>query len=481
MANPGSFLTQPKTTRQSAGAAAQSNVQEQQSKYDAAARALSGASQRAMTGTAVGQSPSSSAGGAYQMGASYPTAHATSMAVPTFSTQGAPVATAANLPAGMKPNSGIAAGWAAGNTAYQAAVNGTHNPNLPSSSSTSTPPKLPPAPNPTQPVQPKPNPTQPTQPPPNNSFTPTGTWAPTPFSSTPYATPPTAPAPPDPMGALGGLLNRPGGADIFNPDNFISNDGKIPNWLSQIKDIVQMQQNAYQYSNDATRAGYQDDRDYLAHRQNDIYQQQLSTRQQDSAEWQALEADKLAKAQFGQQQKTDQWGHEIAQGGLANDVQQTANQLKVGMDANAAQRYGADQQLAGAGLYAGAQKYGADQGLAGQKYQADQGLAGQLGSANIYAGAQKYGADQGLAGQLGSANIYAGAQNYGADQGLAGTKYASDIGYQAAQLQNSYLLQQLAQQAQQNEKDRQTQLQMANLQAYGRSQAPQASWAVNWS
>jgi hypothetical protein len=130
--------------------------------------------------------------------------------------------------------------------------------------------------------------------------------------------------------------------------------------------------------------------------------------------------------------------------------------------------------LGSAGIYAGAQNYGADQQLAGtlgsaniyagaQNYGADQQLAGTLGAANIYGGAQMYGADQQLAGTMGSAGLYSGAQIYQSDQELAAAKYQWDM----QMLMNQNMMA--------------NNLQVANIGAYGRSQAPQMNWARSWS
>ena len=87
-----------------------------------------------------------------------------------------------------------------------------------------------------------------------------------------------------------------------------------------------------------------------------------------------------------------------------------------------AEKYAADQALAGEGVRSGTTKYVADQGLAGEnvrastsRYLADQELAGE----NVRAGTTKYVADQGLAGE----NVRASTSRYLSDRQLE-----SDLG-----------------------------------------------------
>src|SRR5690606_20374742 len=98
----------------------------------------------------------------------------------------------------------------------------------------------------------------------------------------------------------------------------------------------------------------------------DSHQMGLENRQQMSAE----ERDRIAAEQWNRQfdwtQQTDAWGYDLG-------LQDLGVRYDVGMDQNQATRDVAS-------TYAGA-----------QRYEADQQLAGTLGSANIYANAQNYG------------------------------------------------------------------------------------------
>lgn len=368
---------------------------------------------------------------------------------------------------------------------------------------------------------------------------------------------------------------RSGAQPFFNstnPWNIDPDDAGAMSKLNALLPVAQFDQNNMQYQSDFNEAQRRWNAEFGATQSNNQFQQQLSTQQQQMAEWQAQQAAAQWAAQFGHTQNMDTQGMDLAR-------QQAGNQFQMGMDQNQATRdvantysqaqiYGADQQLAGqlgsAGMYSDAQRYGsdqeriaamyaADQGLAqaglysgAQMYGADQQLAGQLGSAEMYsdaqkyaaqlglqeaqgyANAQRYGADQqlagvglqtqaqmyganqqlagtqyasdqdriaamygadrrldeaqlGLQGQLGSANIYGNAQMYGADQGFRGTAYQSDTERVIAAQQNQFLYAQLAQQAQQAELERQNMMRMTAMQTYGRSQAPQATWASAWS
>lgn len=190
------------------------------------------------------------------------------------------------------------------------------------------------------------------------------------------------------------------------------------------------------------------------------------------------------------------------------------------MDANMATRYSADQ-------YSGAQRYGADQVLAGTQYRsdaereasmygADQGLAGTKYSADQYSGAQRYAAaqelvgtryrsDAELAGTRYSADKYSGAQRYGADQQLAGTRYQSELGLQgtlgsagiyagaqrygsdveartaAARLaqEKGQMLSRGEQMAIEEQRNRSME-QQSRWQAFGHAQAPNARWARSY-
>jgi hypothetical protein len=207
-----------------------------------------------------------------------------------------------------------------------------------------------------------------------------------------------------------------------------------------------------------------------------------------------------------------------------------------------AQRYGADQQLAGtlgaaglysqggikeaelglqgtlgaAGMYSNAQRYGSDQERLSSDYAAQMGFQGQMGAAGLYsqggireaelgAGAQRYGAELGLQGQLGSAGLYSNAQRYQAQQELAGRRYGAELGLQGTlgsaqtyagaqlgvgQMEAATAAQRLAMERTQG-LTRQEQMQMQGEQlrsqeqqarwgAFGRSQTPNARWARNW-
>lgn len=301
---------------------------------------------------------------------------------------------------------------------------------------------------------------------------------------------------------LDSINNAP---DIWNPDTFEHPDNKYNHYLDAVMPLAQFNQNSYQYGMDFNEAQRRYNNDYALQQNQNQFQQQLSTQQQKMAEWQAQQAASQWAQQFGQTQLTDQWANEIArqqlalqgqeigntgayqqglisnqanlnnfqnqywQGQNANQAQQNANQLRVGLDQNAATRDVAN-------TYAGAQRYGADQQYYGQLYQSDRQLEGDKYQALMNLQGNQYQADRGLD----VANVYGGAQKYGADTQLTGTKYQSDTERQVAQMQNQFLYQQLAQQAQQAEMERQNQLAMASMAAYGRSQAPVANWSRNW-
>lgn len=169
------------------------------------------------------------------------------------------------------------------------------------------------------------------------------------------------------------------------------------------------------------------------------------------------------------------------------------NELRANLEHTAAM----DQNQASrdvAGTYADAQRYGADQEL-----------AGTLGSARMYSGAQRYGAELGLQGQLGSAGLYSSAQRYGARLGLEGQLGAARMGlqgtlgsaqtYAGAQLGVAGMEQQTARErlamerqqgltrAEQMQLERErlaSQEQQSRWGAFGRAQTPNARWARNW-
>lgn len=269
-------------------------------------------------------------------------------------------------------------------------------------------------------------------------------WNPPPFQQTPYNPPAPFQSPVNQY-----LNNDP---NLFNPEAFKDNDAMTPNYLSQMIPLWQMLQNNAQYSQDSQQAASQWGAEFGLQQQGQQFQQNLSTQQQQMAEWMALENANQFAAQFGHTQQMDMAGLGLSQ-------QQITNALNLGLGDQETQQNVAN-------TYAGAQNYGADQQL-----------AGQLGSANTYANAQMYGSDQDLAAAQG----YAGAQMYGADQQYAGTQYESDAQKAIAAQQNQFLYAQLQQQAQQAELERQNMMRMTSMQTYGRSQSPQAAWASSWS
>lgn len=320
--------------------------------------------------------------------------------------------------------------------------------------------------------------------------------------TSPYAAP-TNGNPANPF-TLDQFLNTGKQNGLWDVNQYKSNDSAIANYISSVLPVATMQQNQAQYNSDFNEAQRRYNQDYNAGRSDTAYQQQLSTRAQLSAEEQARIAAGQWNQDFAQRKQTDQWGNEIARGDLANQVQQTANNLQIGMGQIQGQQNVAN-------TYAGAQNYGANQQLAGTKYQSDAqkaadmyqaqlGLQGQMGTAGLYSNAQKYQADQqrladyyqaqqGLAGtryqadqSLNQANLYSQAQRYGANQQLAGTQYESNTQKAIANQQNAYLMAQLQQQAQQQQLERENMLAITNAQVYGRGgAAPNVNWARSWA
>lgn len=243
---------------------------------------------------------------------------------------------------------------------------------------------------------------------------------------------------------------------IFNPGSYTDENSQYARYMASALPVAQFGQNNFQYRNDFNEAQRRWEAEFGATQGQNQFQQQLSARQQMSAEEQA----RLAAAQWNQQ-----FGHTqyMDKEGLGLTREQIANQFRMGMDENQATRDVAGIQAGAnryaADIYSGAQRYGADQSRIADMYGADRGVD----VANVYGGAQRYQADQGLAGQLGSANIYSGAQRYGADQELAAAKYQWDMQQRinAAMMANN--------------------LQVANISAYGRSQAPNTQWARSWA
>jgi hypothetical protein len=285
--------------------------------------------------------------------------------------------------------------------------------------------------------------------------------------------------PTNPQGVYGDFLKTPG---LFDPNSYNGDEAKLPGYLNQISPLLQMQQNAYQYATDSNQASNQFNATHGLAVNQTGYQQALSSQQQQMAEW-------IAQAQQGNWQQ--QFGHtqNMDYAGLGLSQQEIDNQYAIGMGQNQVGLHQANQQLAGtlgaANIYNQGNMYQADQqlagqlgaantyaqggiqealyGMQGQLGAANMGMQGQLGSANIYAQGGVQEAQLGLQGQLGAANIYGGAQRYGSDQELAAAKYQWDM------------------QQRMNQAMMENNLQVANTQAYGRSQAPQTNWARSWS
>jgi hypothetical protein len=327
----------------------------------------------------------------------------------------------------------------------------------------------------------------------------------------PQWTPPTYPSPtiaPPSIGQGGVEKQFFDTKGLFDPNQFKVDD-TMEKYIESMLPVAQFGQNNFQYRNDFTEAQRRYNLDLQRGLNQDDFQRQLASRQQLSAEEQARLAADQWNRQFGHTSEMDRQGLDLAR-------VQTGNQFQLGLDQNQATRDVAN-------TYANANRYEAELGLQGQQHMADQQLAGtryasdqdriaamygadqslrqaglysdaqryaaELGlqEAQGYANAQRYGADQQLAGQQYAAQLglqeaqgYAAAQRYGADQGLAGTRYQSDTERQMAQMQNQFLYAQLAQQAQQQELERQNMMRMTAMQAYGRSQSPQANWSRNW-
>jgi hypothetical protein len=335
------------------------------------------------------------------------------------------------------------------------------------------------------------------KPPTNN---PNNSYAGNPPSFKPFAPPTFNPSysgqmpprtPSNPQGALGQLLG--GDPNIYKPSAYIDNDAMTPNYLSQTIPLAQLQQNAYQYAQDSNQAANQFNATHGLQVNQNQYQQALSTQQQQMAEQVAQWQQGNFQQQFGHTQNMDYAGLGLSQ-------QEINNQYAIGMGQNQVGLHQANQQLAGqlgsAGMYSQAQIHEANQQLAGTQYQANQNLAGQLGSANIYAGAQNHAANQQLAGQLGSANIYSQGGVQEAQLGLQGTLGAANMGLQGqlgsagmySQAQRYQADQEMAaakyqwdMQMRMNQAMMRNNLQVANTQAYGRSQAPNMQWARSWA
>lgn len=225
--------------------------------------------------------------------------------------------------------------------------------------------------------------------------------------------------------------------------------------------------------------------------------------------------------------------------------QQLAGTLGSAQMHSEADKYGARLGLQGqvvmagsnenvADVYAAAQRYGADMGLRGEELRAfaDQQVAAtyanaqrdttamqanasrdvaalqanaQRDSAGIYSQAGIREAEIGMHGTLGAAEMYSGAQRYQADvqsradQNVANTyaaaqRYGTDVGYQIAQEANelqrygidaetAWRLADRNAQERMQQRDLETQRQIASMQAFGRWQAgaPRTQFVRNWS
>jgi hypothetical protein len=229
--------------------------------------------------------------------------------------------------------------------------------------------------------------------------------------------------------------------NLFNPSAYKDNDAMTPNYLSQIKDLVQMQQNAKQWGVESGEALTQGDFNRWLAGDEHGFQKSLSTQQQQMAEWMARTgADQWDKT-HDWTKTTDTWTRDLTDKGLNND-------FTMGMDRNASERYGADKQLEGAGLYSGAQKYQADQGRIADMYGSDNQLRGNMYGADRSLQGYQYQADRGLD----EAGLYSGAQRYGTD---------------AQERMNAEMMK--------------NNLAVANTQVYGRSMAPNLRWAKSWA
>jgi hypothetical protein len=285
-----------------------------------------------------------------------------------------------------------------------------------------------------------------------------GQWNPT-----PYQQPNVSPPNPAGQGGVEKGFFEGGGQNFFNPESFTDPENPYSKYINSMLPVAQFGQNNFQYRNDFNEAQRRWQAEFGATQGQNQFQQGLSTRQQQAAEAQAALAAQQWGQQFGHTQNMDYAGLDLSQ-------QQIGNQFTMGMDQNqatrdvaniygnsninqahigaSADRYGADRQVEGAYAYADAQKHAANMGV---------------NEAHIGAAANRYGSELGLEGQLGSANIYGGAQRYQSDQELAAAKYQWDM------------------QMRMNQAMMQNNLQVANTAAYGRSQAPQATWARSWS
>ncbi len=286
------------------------------------------------------------------------------------------------------------------------------------------------------------------------------------YANPPKYTPPmpSTYAPPNPAGQ-GGVLQGffgGGGQNFFNPESFVADDSPYGKYIQNMLPVAQFGQNAYQWGSELDSANQHWAAEFGANQGNNYFQQQLSTQQQLAAEQQAQLAQGNWQQQFGHTQNMDMIGADQSQQQISNTNAYQQGQNQNDAFANAATA--AYQQ----GLITNQSQLNdfQNQYWQGQNaaniHASDQQLAGTLGAANIYGGAQIHQANQQLAGTLGAANIYGGAQMYGSDQQLKGTQYEWDM------------------QRRINEAMMANNLQVANTQAYGRSQAPNTNWARAW-
>jgi hypothetical protein len=287
--------------------------------------------------------------------------------------------------------------------------------------------------------------------------------------------------------------------------------------LAALLPVAQLDQNMLQYMQDFNESQRRYDAGFGAERQDAAFNQDLLTRQQQAAEWQAQEAARQWGQQMGWTQTTDTWNRDLS----AQDI---ANQYTMGMDRNQAERDVAgiqsQSQQAVAQTYADAQRYGAELGLRGAELDAyaRQAVARTQADAQRDTTRMQTQAQLDIAGlesvtglqqtqmqtqaQQAVANIYAQAQNYGAQLGLRGAELDAYARQEVARMQvsgqlgvagletstqrdiarwqNEFQYAQLAQAAQQAQLERENQMSLAAIQAFGRSQAPQGNWSRNW-
>lgn len=285
-----------------------------------------------------------------------------------------------------------------------------------------------------------------------------GTWTP------PQLPPASAGGQPPAAAHGGGSSNFWGAANPWSGD--ASNDHY--NQINNLLPVAQFDQNNYQYMQDYNAAMYQfNQNNALAQNQN-AFQQSLSTQQQQMAEWQAQQAASQWNQQFGHTQQMDMLGYGLQQQGLGLQGQEIANtgayqQGLIGNQANLnnfQNQYWQGQNANDAFANQSTAQY--QQGLIGNQQYANQATA-------------QY--QQGLIQMQGQANNI--QQQY--QQGLISNAERETALKELTQQQNnSFLYAQMSQQAQQAQMERENQIRMANIGAYGRSQSPQANWSRSW-